>query len=73
MNKLNKEKLNMWKKKEEELQKELKSLMAKRGQAASEGDLSENAAFLSFTDEAEMISAQLGNVQKMIQRLERDR
>lgn len=72
MNKLNKEKLNMWKKKEEELRRQLKSLMIKRGQAALDGDLSENAAFQGFTDEAEMISAQLGNVQKTIQNLERD-
>lgn len=67
MNKIDQTKLNMWKKKEKELQEELKILMVKRGQAAQEGDLSENAAFQGFTDEAEMISAQLQNVQKMIQ------
>lgn len=68
--KLKEEKLNVWKIKEQELRKQLAAVMSKRGQAAQEGDLSENAAFLSFTDEAEMISAQLKGVQKMIQTLE---
>lgn len=64
------EKLAMWKKQEEELQKQLAAAMQNRGKAAAEGDLSENAAYKSFTEEAEMISSRIATIQKIIKELE---
>lgn len=64
------QKINMWKKQAEDLQNQLSDTMKKRGKAAQEGDLSENAAYKGFTEEAEMISARLNNIQKIIQELE---
>ena len=70
MDKAKQEKLNMWKKQAEDLQNQLFEVMKKRGKAAQEGDLSENAAYKGFTEDAEIISARLGNTQKIIEELE---
>lgn len=70
MNSVKQEKLNMWKTAAENLQNQLSEVMKKKGKAASEGDLSENAAYKGFIEEAEIISARLGSIQKIIQELE---
>lgn len=69
MDKLKQEKLKMWKKQHEELEKSLAAAMIKKGVAAQEGDLSENAAFKDAVEESEMLSARLANVQKIIKEL----
>jgi len=68
-NNLNKQKLALWKKQQEDLQKELIEAMHKRGAAAQEGDLSENADYKMYSEKAEMISARIGMIQKMIKEL----
>ena len=65
------EKLKMWKQREAEIQKKLVDVMQKKGAAAQEGDLSENAAYLFALEEAEMLHVQLINIQQMIRELER--
>jgi len=70
MDDLTKQKLAMWKKQEEDLQKQLAETMQARGKAAQEGDLSENAAYKDYTEKSEMLSAQIASVQKIIADLE---
>ncbi len=72
MDKLKQEKLKMWKKQMEELEKALNAAMVKKGLAAQEGDLSENAAFKDAVEESEMMSARLADVQKIIKELEKN-
>lgn len=67
-----KEKLEMWKKQEAELREQLDATMKLKGKAAAEGDLSENAAYKGFIEDAEMISARLGGIQKFIKELEKE-
>lgn len=51
--KLRKEKLKMWKDNLKQLESELGVILAKKGAAAQQGDLSENAAYsLAVEDEA---------------------
>lgn len=69
---LTQQKIAMWKKQEEELQKQLNVAMKQRGKAAAEGDLSENAAYKGFTEDAEMISARIANIQSLIKSLEKE-
>lgn len=71
MDKIILEKLKMWKQREAEIQQKLTDVMQKKGTAAQEGDLSENAAYQFASEEAEMLHVQLTNIQKMIRELER--
>lgn len=68
--KLKKEKLDMWKKKAADLEDRLKVVMTQRGEAAAMGDLRENAAYQMLTEEAEVLSARVADIQKMIKSLE---
>lgn len=68
--KLRKEKLKMWKENLKKLEEELKVVMAKRGAAAQEGDLSENAAYTMATEDAETYRVQIEQVKKIIEELE---
>lgn len=68
---INQEKLKLWKKQEEDLNKQLADALKKRGAAAQEGDLSENADYKMYSEKAEMISARIGMIQKMIRELEK--
>lgn len=72
MNKLKTEKLKMWQKKLEELQKEYEDIMDQRGEAAAMGDLRENAAYQMLTEQGEVLSARIGETQKIISQLEND-
>lgn len=65
------EKIILWKKQAQELEKELAETMVKKGQAAQEGDLSENAAYKDAIEQSEMLSARLAQYQKMIRDLEK--
>lgn len=66
------EKIIFWKKQEVDLEKRFNELMKLRGEAAREGDLSENAGFELRTEEAQVASAQLGNARKTIKKLEEE-
>lgn len=66
------EKLKMWKKQLEELEKKFQDTLLKKGEAAREGDLSENAAYKDAVETSEMLSAQIGTVQKMVKQLEEE-
>ena len=67
---LKKQKIEMWKKKLEVLQKEYESTMQQRGEAAAMGDLRENAAYQMLTEQGEVLSARIGETQKIIHDLE---
>lgn len=69
MDNLTKQKIIMWEKKMEELQKQMEDTMHQRGAAAAMGDLRENAAYHQLTEEAEVLSARISDIQKMIEAL----
>lgn len=66
------EKLKFWRKQEKELEERFNKLMQLRGEAAREGDLSENAGFELRTEEAQVASAQLGQARKSIKKIEEE-
>lgn len=72
MDKLKKQKLQMWKKQAVELEKELELAMIKKGEAAQEGDLRENAKYQDAAEQIDVISVRLGSIQKMIKDLEKE-
>ncbi len=65
-----KEKLTFWREREKQLEERFKKFMKLRGEAAQEGDLSENASYQSRTQDAQLASAQLANVKKAIKGIE---
>lgn len=69
MDKLREEKLNMWKKKLVQLEKDLESAMIKKGEAAAMGDLSENAAYKMAVEEVEMTQVRIDEVKNIIKKL----
>lgn len=64
------EKLAFWREREKTLEERFKKQMKLRGEAAAEGDLSENASYESHTQDAQLASAQLANVKKAIKGIE---
>lgn len=66
------EKLNFWKEREKALEERFKKMMKRRGEAAAEGDLSENAGYEMATQDAQLASAQLANVKKAIKDIEQE-
>lgn len=68
--KLRQEKLKMWKDNLAQLEKELENIMHKKGQAAQDGDLSENAAYTMATEDAETTRVRIEEVKKIIRDLE---
>lgn len=71
MDKLKLEKLKYWKEKLLELEKELEVIMLRRGEAAAMGDLSENAAFQLANEDADIYSARIDEVKRIIRNLEK--
>lgn len=67
---LTEEKLKMWKENLEKLEAELAATMIKKGEAAQEGDLSENAAYTMATEDAETFRVQIEQVKKILADLE---
>lgn len=67
---LRKEKLKMWKDNLKQLEEELKIISAKKGAAAGEGDLSENAAYIIATEDAETTRVRIEEIKKIIRELE---
>ncbi len=63
---LKQEKLNMWNKKLADLEKELEEILMRKGEAAAEGDLSENAAYKMAAEDADTYRARIAEVKKII-------
>ena len=68
--KLRLEKLQMWKDNLKQLEEQLGAIMLKKGQAAQEGDLSENAAYTMAIEDAETTRVRIEEVKKIIKDLE---
>lgn len=60
----------MWRENLADLEKQLAEILIKKGQAAQEGDLSENAAYTMAIEDAETIRVQINQVKKIIADLE---
>jgi transcription elongation GreA/GreB family factor len=71
MNKQTQEKIDLWKKKLEVLEKEYQVTMQKRGEAASMGDLSENSAYEMFSEDADTYRARMNELKHIIATLEK--
>ncbi|EKD84760.1 MAG: hypothetical protein ACD_38C00165G0017 [uncultured bacterium] len=69
--KLRQEKLKMWKANLADLEEQLKIIAQKKGAAAAEGDLSENAAYSMAIEDAETTRVRIGEVKKIIRDLEK--
>lgn len=69
-NKLRLEKLKMWKENLKQLEEELSAINAKKGAAAQEGDLSENAAYTMAIEDAVTTRVRIEEVKKIIRDLE---
>lgn len=68
--KLKQEKLKMWKDNLKKLEDQLAAVQLKKGAAAEEGDLSENAAYTMAIEDAETLRVQIEQVKKIISDLE---
>ena len=69
--KLRQEKLKMWKGNLVQLEKELEVILLKKGAAAQEGDLSENAAYTMAIEDAVTTRVRIEEVKKIIRDLEK--
>ncbi len=69
MDKMKQEKVKMWQEKLTALEKEYESLMEQREDAASMGDLHENAAYQMLTEQVEVVSVRIGETKKIIKDL----
>lgn len=70
---LKQEKLKMWNKKLTDLEKELEEILVRKGEAAREGDLRENAAYQMAAEDADTWRARIEDVKKIISDLEGDK
>lgn len=68
--KLRKGKLKMWGENLKKLEDQLVEVQHKKGVAAQEGDLSENAAYTMAIEDAETLRVQIEQVKKIISDLE---
>lgn len=64
------QKLKMWREKLVTLEKELQEIMVRKGEAAKEGDLRENAAYQMAAEDADTWRARIEDVKKIISDLE---
>ena len=69
---LRQEKLKMWKENLKKLEDQLVVIQQKKGAAAQEGDLSENAAYSMAIEDAETFRVQIEQVKKIIADLEKN-
>ena len=69
--KLKQEKLKMWNENLKQLEDQLQIVLQKKGAAAQEGDLSENAAYTMAIEDSETIRVQINQVKKIIADLEK--
>lgn len=68
--KLRQEKLKMWTENLAQLEKDLEAIYLKKGAAAQEGDLSENAAYTMAIEDAETTRVRIEEIKKIIKGLE---
>lgn len=71
--KIRKAKIEMWKDNLVDLEKQLEAISQKKGAAAAEGDLSENAAYTMAIEDAETTRVRINEVKKIIAELEAGR
>lgn len=64
------QKLKMWRENLRQLEDQLVEVQHKKGAAAQEGDLSENAAYTMAIEDAETLRVQIEQVKKIISDLE---
>lgn len=64
--KLRQQKVDMWSKKLFQLEDELKEIILQKGEAARDGDLSENAAYKQAVQDAETWSARIAGIEKIL-------
>ncbi len=69
-NKMKEEKLKMWRENLKKLEDELAAVLIKKGEAAQEGDLSENAAYTMAIEDSETFRVQIEQVKKIIRDIE---
>lgn len=67
---LKQEKLKMWQENLKKLEDQLVAVQHKKGVAAQEGDLSENAAYTMAIEDAETFRVQIAQIKKIISELE---
>lgn len=70
MNNIKQQKLDMWKKKLEALEKEFVIVLQKKGEAAAMGDLRENVAFLTLEEDAATYQVRINDIKSIITKLE---
>ena len=68
---LKEQKLKMWNENLKKLEEQLVVVQQKKGAAAQEGDLSENAAYTMAIEDAETFRVQIEQVKKIIKDLEK--
>ncbi|MBI4039737.1 hypothetical protein HY389_00075 [Candidatus Daviesbacteria bacterium] len=66
------QKIRIWKDKLVALEEELVAIMQRKGEAAQDGDLRENAAYQSAVEDADLWRAKIGDVRKIISDLEKN-
>lgn len=69
--KLKQEKLKMWQGTLKQLEADLEAIYLKKGQAAQEGDLSENAAYTMAIEDADTTRVRIEEIKKIIRDLEK--
>ena len=60
----------MWRDQEEKLELQLSDVMKRRAEEAAKGDLRENGGYQVLTDDAQLLSARIAQIQKMRKELE---
>ncbi len=70
--KLREEKLKMWQLQLKVLEEDLKKIFLRKGEAAREGDLSENAAYTMAIEDSDTCRVRIEEVKKIIKDLEKE-
>lgn len=68
----NQQKIEMWKKELIKLEKELEEISRRKGEAAKDGDLRENAAYQMAVEDAETWRARISTIKKIIADLQKE-
>lgn len=66
------QKLKMWEGKLAKLKVAYQEVLVRRGEAMREGDLKENAAFQLADEDASAMGVQIGEVEKIIDKLQKE-
>lgn len=70
-NKLKQQKLKMWRGQLKNMEEDLQKILHRKGEAAQEGDLSENAAYTMAIEDADTCRVRMEEVKKIIKDLEK--